>query len=166
MTPLSDEARSLTWLVNNFVAEVPGVTDAVVVSADGLLLIASDGLHDQRAERLAAVASGLCSLADSVSSLFGMGPSNQTIVRMKKGYLFVMTISDGSCLATLAQPGCDMKIVAYQMTLLVESSDHVFSPQLRRELLSNHRFTASDGANMSMITGRARGTAGRERRQS
>ena len=44
MNSLSSEARSLTWLVNNFVAEVPGVTHAVVVSADGLLLIASDEL--------------------------------------------------------------------------------------------------------------------------
>jgi uncharacterized protein len=131
---LSNEARSLTWLVNNFVSEVPGVTDAVVVSADGLLLIASDGLLDERAQQLAAVASGIRSLAEGVSHLFDLGSSKQTIVRMKKGYLFVMAISDGSCLATLARLGCDMKIVAYQMTLLVESSDHVLSPQLRQEL--------------------------------
>jgi predicted regulator of Ras-like GTPase activity (Roadblock/LC7/MglB family) len=136
MRPLSNEARSLTWLVNNFVTEVPGVTDAVVVSADGLLLIASDGLPDERAQQLAAVASGIRSLAEGVSHLFDLGSSKQTIVRMKKGYLFVMAISDGSCLATLASLGCDMKIVAYQMTLLVESSDHVLSPQLRQELRS------------------------------
>ena len=44
MSYRSSEAQSLAWLVNSFVAEVPGVTHAVVVSADGLLLIASDGL--------------------------------------------------------------------------------------------------------------------------
>jgi predicted regulator of Ras-like GTPase activity (Roadblock/LC7/MglB family) len=139
MSPLSNEARSLTWLVNNFVTQVPGVTDAVVVSADGLLLIASDGLPDERAQQLAAVASGVRSLAEGISNLFDMGPAKQTIVRMKKGYLFVMAISDGSCLATRAAIGCDMKIVAYQMTLLVESSDHALTPQLRQELRNEMR---------------------------
>ena len=130
----SSGAQSLTWLVNNFVAEVPGVTHVVVVSADGLLLIASDGLSGMRARQLSAVASGARSLAETTGRLFGMGDSSQTIVRMERGYLFIMAISDGSCLATLARAGCDMKIVAYQMTLLVESSGHVLTPQLRREL--------------------------------
>lgn len=134
MSSLSKEARSLTWLVNNFVAEVPGVTDAVVVSADGLVLIASDGLAGERAGYLAAVASGVRSLADGLSKLFEFGTPKQTIVRMKKGYLLVMAISDGSCQATLAGPDCDMKVVGYQMTLLVESSGHVLTPRLRQEL--------------------------------
>ena len=129
----------MTWLVNNFVAEVPGVTDAVVVSADGLLLIASDGLADERSQQLAAVASGVRSLAEGLSNLFDMGRAKQTIIRMKRAYLFVMAISDGSCLATLAGLGCDMKIVAYQMTLLVESSDHALTPQLRQELRNEMR---------------------------
>jgi predicted regulator of Ras-like GTPase activity (Roadblock/LC7/MglB family) len=136
---LSREAQSLTWLVNNFVAEVPGVTHAVVVSADGLLLIASDELSDERAQQLSAVASGARSLAESSSRLFDLGGSRQTIVRMEHGYLFVMAISDGSCLATVASAGCDMKIIAYQMTRLVESSGHVLTPQIRRELRDETR---------------------------
>ena len=139
MSPLSNEARSLTWLVNNFVSETPGVTDAVVVSADGLLLIASDGLPEERAQQLAAVASGVRSLSEGIANLFGIGPSKQTMIRMKKGYLFIMAISDGSCLVTRAGLGCDMKIVAYQMTLLVESSDHALTPQLRQELRNEMR---------------------------
>ena len=134
MNALSHAAQSLTWLVNKFVAGVPGVIHAVVVSADGLLLIASDELPGERAQQLSAVASGARSLAESTSRLFDLGHSRQTIVRMEHGYLFVMAISDGSCLATLASAGCDMKIVAYQMTLLVESSGHVLTPQIRHEL--------------------------------
>jgi uncharacterized protein len=136
---LSREAQSLTWLVNNFVAEVPGVTHAVVVSADGLLLIASDELSDERAQQLSAVASGARSLAESSSRLFDLGDSRQTIVRMEHAYLFVTAISDGSCLAALASAGCDMKIIAYQMTLLVESSGHVLTPQIRHELRNEAR---------------------------
>jgi uncharacterized protein len=139
MSSLSNEARSLTWLVNNFVAEVPGVTDAVVVSADGLVLIASDGLSEERAQRLAAVASGINSLVEGISNLFDTGAPKQTIVRMKKRYLIVMAISDGSCQATLAGPDCDMKVVGYQMTLLVENSAHVLTPGLRKELRNEIR---------------------------
>jgi hypothetical protein len=139
MNTLSSEAQSLTWLVNNFVADVPGVTHAVVLSADGLLLIASDELTDERAQQLSAVASGARSLAETSSRLFSLGGGKQTIVRMERAYLFVMAISDGSCLAALASAGCDMKIVAYQMTLLVESSGHVLTPQIRRELRSGIR---------------------------
>ena len=139
MNRLSSEAKSLTWLVNKFVTEVPGVAHAIVVSADGLVLIASDGLTGDRAQQLSAVACGACSLAETSSRLFDLGGSKQTIVRMERGYLFVMTISDGSCLAALARSGCDMKIVAYQMTLLVESSGHVLTPQIRRELRTGIR---------------------------
>ncbi len=139
MNSLSSEARSLTWLVNNFVAEVPGVTHTVVVSADGLLLIASDELTPERAQQLSAVACGARSLAETTSRLFDLGGNKQTIVRMENSYLFVMAISDGSCLATLARRDCDMKVVAYQMTLLVESSDHALTPQLRRELRTEIR---------------------------
>ena len=139
MNTLSSEAQSLTWLVNSFVAEVPGVTHAIVVSADGLLLIASDELSDEQAQQLSAVASGARSLAETSSRLFDLGGSKQTIVRMERGFLFVMAISDGSCLATLARSGCDMKIIAYQMTRLVESSGHVLTPQIRRELRDETR---------------------------
>lgn len=139
MSPPSNEARSLTWLVNDFVAKVPGVTHAVVVSADGLLLIASEELSGERAQQLAAVASGARSLAETSSRLFGLGACRQTIVRMERCHLFIMSISDGSCLATLASTDCDMKIVAYQMTLLAESSDYALTPQLRRELRTEIR---------------------------
>lgn len=134
MTVLSDEAQSFTWLVNNFVRDVPGVSHAVVVSADGLLLTPSDGVSVERAEQLAAVASGLQSLAQGSARLFNQGACQQTIVRMQRGHLFLMAISDGSCLTVLAAADCDMKVVAYQMALLVDNAGHVLTPQLRREL--------------------------------
>jgi predicted regulator of Ras-like GTPase activity (Roadblock/LC7/MglB family) len=132
--PLSNEAQTLTWLVNNFVSEVPGVNHAVVVSVDGLLLTRSDGLPLEHAEQLAALASGLLSLAQGSSRLFGQGICEQTIVKMEHGYLFLVSISDGSCLTVLASAECDMKVVAYQMTLLVENAAHVLTPELRMEL--------------------------------
>lgn len=134
MTPLSEQAQTFTWLVDNFVAEVPGVSHAVVVSADGLLVTTSQGMPVERGEQLAAIASGMLSLARSSARLFEHGACEQTIVRMERGYLFLMAVSDGSCLTVLAGGDCDMKVVAYQMALLVENAGHVLTPQLRREL--------------------------------
>lgn len=131
---LSESAKRLVWLVNNFVTDVPGVTHAVVVSADGLLLTASDNVPVAHAEQLAALASGLQSLALGSSRLFGLGACDQTMVKMEHGYLFTLAISDGSCLTVLASADCDMKIVAYQMTLFVENAGHVLTPELRGEL--------------------------------
>lgn len=131
---MSDEASTLVWLVNKFVTDASGVTHAVVVSADGLLLTGSDEVPAEHAEQLAALASGMLSLAQGSSRLFGLGACDQTIVRMRYGYLFLMPISDGSCLAVLASAKCDMKVVAYQMTLFVENAGHVLTPELRGEL--------------------------------
>ncbi|WP_067970873.1 roadblock/LC7 domain-containing protein [Nocardiopsis trehalosi] len=131
---LSANAESFTWLISNFVGEVHGVEHAIVVSSDGLLLTASRDFPEENAEQLAAIASGLHSLAVGGANLFGKGTCEQLIVRMRGGHLFVMSVSDGSCLAVLSSPAADMKIVAYQMTRLVENVAHALTPQLRSEL--------------------------------
>ncbi len=59
MSPMSQAAQNLNWLITNFVDNTPGVSHTVVVSADGLLLAMSDGFPRDRADQLAAVASGL-----------------------------------------------------------------------------------------------------------
>ena len=43
MSALSPEASNVNWLVSNFVERVPGVTEAIVVSADGLPMAKSRG---------------------------------------------------------------------------------------------------------------------------
>ena len=55
--------NSLDWLVSKFAREVPGVAHALLVSVDGLPIAASEQLPRERADQLAAVASGLASLA-------------------------------------------------------------------------------------------------------
>ena len=71
MTDLSAAARNINWLVENFVDRVPGVTEAVVVSADGLPMAVSRGLDRDTGDRFAAVASGLIGLAYGAAGRFG-----------------------------------------------------------------------------------------------
>jgi predicted regulator of Ras-like GTPase activity (Roadblock/LC7/MglB family) len=131
---LSKDARSLNWLVENFVRTTPGVAHAAVVSADGLLIAVSERLDRARADHLAAIASGLESLTEGGARLFAAGTVNQTVVEMEKGFLFVMAVGDGSCLAVLAAPSCDAGVIGYEMTMMVTKVGDVLTPQLRAEL--------------------------------
>ncbi|MFG1698787.1 roadblock/LC7 domain-containing protein [Nonomuraea sp. NPDC049309] len=134
MNDLSHAARGVDWLITDFVNTVPGVAHAVVVSSDGLPLAASAGFPPDRADQLAAIASGLVSLTQGAARVFEGGAVNQTIVEMQRGLMLIMSISDGSCLAVLAAPDCDMGLVAYQMTLMVDRAGQVLTPAVRAEL--------------------------------
>ena len=92
----------LDWLVSKFVREVPGVAHALLVSVDGLAVAASEHLPRERADQLAAVASGLASLATGAAQLFEGGQVLQSVVEMQNGFLLLMRVGDGSHLATLA----------------------------------------------------------------
>lgn len=122
------------WLVNDFAERVPGVAHAVVVSADGLLLTSSSRLPLDRADQLAAVASGLSSLTQGAARCFEAGAVTETVVEMELGIMVLMAISDGSCLAVLAAPNCDIGQVAYEMTLLVDRVGQLLTPELRAQL--------------------------------
>ncbi|GAB3485411.1 roadblock/LC7 domain-containing protein [Amycolatopsis cihanbeyliensis] len=134
MAGSAQQAGNFGWLITDFVRRVPGAAHAVVVSADGLLLANSEGLPQERAEQLSAVASGLISLTQGAARCFEAGNVNQTVVEMERGYLFLMSISDGSCLAVLAAPTCDIGTVAYEMTMLVDRVGQQMTPELREQL--------------------------------
>jgi predicted regulator of Ras-like GTPase activity (Roadblock/LC7/MglB family) len=131
---VSSDAQNLNWLINSFVDRVPGVAHTVVVSADGLLLAVSDGFPRDRADQLAAVASGLVSLTQGAARVFEAGNVTQTVVEMEHGFLFIMAISDGASMAVLAAPSCDIGLVGYEMALLVTRAKDVLTPALRAEL--------------------------------
>jgi uncharacterized protein len=126
--------QDLSWLVTNFVSRVPQVAHGVVVSSDGLPLAFSDGFPPERADQLSAIASGLTSLTQGAAQIFDAGGVAQTVVEMERGLLFVMSIGNGSVFAVLAAPDCDLGLVAYEMSLLVERVGRVLTPALRTEL--------------------------------
>jgi hypothetical protein len=124
--------QDLSWLLTNFVDRVPSVAHAVVVSSDGLPLAYSQGFPPDRVDQLSAVTSGLTSLTQGAARVFEGGSVTQTVVEMQRGLLIVMSISNGSSLAVLAAADCDMGLVAYEMTLLVERVGRALTPEVRR----------------------------------
>lgn len=131
---LADDARGFSWLLSSFVEQTAGVTDAVAVSSDGLLMAMSSSLDRASAEQVAAIISGLVSLGHGASQCFGFAGLEQMIVAMRHGLLLVASISDGSCIGVVARKGCDIGLVGYQMTLLVERAGSVLTPALVTEL--------------------------------
>jgi predicted regulator of Ras-like GTPase activity (Roadblock/LC7/MglB family) len=134
VSSLSPAASNVSWLVTNFVRQVPGVNEAVVVSSDGLAIAASDGLGREGADRFAAVASGLIGLAFGAAGRFGGGAVTEVIVEMEHAFLFVTGISDGSLLAVVADNDCDVGLVGYEMAVLAQRTGPVLTPALRAEL--------------------------------
>ena len=110
----SRTTRDLDWVVSRFVDEVPSAAHAILVSADGLLMAASAGIPAERAEQVAAVSSGLASLAVGAARLFDGGAVLQTVVEMEHGYLLLMSVGDGSHLAVLTQDSADIGQVGYE----------------------------------------------------
>jgi predicted regulator of Ras-like GTPase activity (Roadblock/LC7/MglB family) len=134
MSGLSNEANNVNWLVNNFVDQVPGVSEAVVVSSDGLPIATSAGLDRDSVDRFSAVASGLIGLSYGAAGRFGGGAVTEVIVEMEHAFLFVTGISDGSLLAVIADGTADIGLVGYEMAVMVEKAGETLTPDLRAEL--------------------------------
>jgi predicted regulator of Ras-like GTPase activity (Roadblock/LC7/MglB family) len=113
------QSANLTWLLDDLVEREPSAQQAVVLSADGLLMGASTGLRREDAEHLSAMAAGFQSLAKGASRHFRAGPVRQTVVEMESAFLFVTAAGHGACLAVLAASDADLGLIAYEMAMLV-----------------------------------------------
>ena len=133
---LSDEARSFNWLLNGFVEKTAGVTDAVAVSSDGLLMAMSSSLDP--GQRRAARRHHLGARQPRATA-----PS--TLLRLRRpraGHRDDAPRASCSCRrsptaaasASCRQRGCDIGLVGYQTTLLVERAGTVLTPALVAEL--------------------------------
>ncbi|MDQ1616526.1 MAG: uncharacterized protein QOJ60_2465 [Actinomycetota bacterium] len=136
MTTLSTEAANFSWLLGNFVKNVPGVRHTLVVSADGLLMAMSDELDRTQGDQLAAIVSGLASLTRGAARQLDAGEVRQAVVEMDDLFLFTTSISDGSVLAVAADAACDVGMVGYEMTLLVSRAETTMTPALVTEMRS------------------------------
>jgi uncharacterized protein len=112
-------ANGLNWLLDDLVERVPSAQQAIVLSADGLLMAASRGLGREDAEHFAAMAAGFQSLAKGASRHFAAGPVRQTVIEMESAYLFVTAAGQGACLALLSGIDADLGLIAYEMAMLV-----------------------------------------------
>ncbi|MFK4066996.1 roadblock/LC7 domain-containing protein [Streptomyces sp. NPDC029674] len=113
------QSMGLGWLLDDLTQRMEHVRHALVLSNDGLVTGASTDLKREDAEHLAAVSSGLHSLAKGSGHHFHAGNVRQTMIEFDDAVLFVTAAGDGSCLCVLSSAEADIGQVAYEMTLLV-----------------------------------------------
>lgn len=134
MTTLSTEAANFGWLLDNFVRTVPGTRHTLVVSADGLLMAMSEQLDRTSGDQLAAIVAGMSSLTRGAARQLRAGDVRQSIVEMDNLFLFLMSVSNGSVLAVVAEATCDVGLIGYEMAMLVSRTESTLTPQLISEM--------------------------------
>jgi predicted regulator of Ras-like GTPase activity (Roadblock/LC7/MglB family) len=132
MTVPPPSAGNLDWLLDDLLHRVPSAQQAIVLSADGLLIGKSGTMHRDDAEHLSAVGSGLQSLARGASRHFSGGNVRQTLVEMDNAFLLVTAAGSGACLAVLADAEADLGLLAYELNLLVKQVGTYLSSQPRQ----------------------------------
>jgi len=134
VTTVSSEATNYAWLLDNFVHRVPGAQHTLAVSADGLLMSMSADLDRTSGDQLSAIVAGMSSLTRGASRQLQAGNVRQAIVEMDDLFLFLMSVSDGSVLAVVAESTCDVGLVGYEMAMLVSRTESILTPQLVSEM--------------------------------
>jgi predicted regulator of Ras-like GTPase activity (Roadblock/LC7/MglB family) len=128
---------TMDWVVDDLVRRVDGISQAVVLSRDGLTLGASRGLSREDADHFSAVAAGVQSLAREAAQRFGGGDVRQTIIELETALLFAVEAGEGTCLAALCPADTKPGLIAYEMGKLVK--------RIRQHLAADPRPAASAG---------------------
>ena len=114
--------RDLDWLLQNLIERTPETRHALVLSKDGLKLCYTQGLNIDRADQLAAIASGIQSLSYGASAEFGDGSGGlrQSMTEFHGGLLFIVEAGEGAHLAVVASDEADVGVIGHNMHELVE----------------------------------------------
>jgi len=136
VNPMNDEGADFAWLLNTFVRNVPGARHALAVSADGLLMAMSTDLDRTSGDQMAAIVAGLSSLTRGASRQLRAGEVRQAVVEMDTLFLVLMSVSDGSVLAVVADGDCEIGLIGYEMAMLVTRAEATLTPQLVSQLRS------------------------------
>ncbi|MEU8685735.1 roadblock/LC7 domain-containing protein [Streptomyces sp. NPDC048611] len=133
LQPQGGQHTDLSWLLTGLVQRVPHARSALLLSSDGLVK-AAHGFDPDSADHMAALASGLYSLARSAGARFGEGDDVlQVVVELESTFLFVSTAGSGACLAVLAGREADVAVLGYEMSMLVKSVRPYLSTPARQQ---------------------------------
>src|ERR671914_1815856 len=126
--------RDLDWLLENLLERTPHALHALVLSKDGLKICHTPGLTVDQADQLAAIASGIQSLAYGASIEFGDGSGGvrQSMTEFYGGLLFIVEAGEGAHLAVIATDAADVGVIGHNMNELVEQIGEYMTAPPRR----------------------------------
>ena len=135
--PSAPAATNSEWTINEFATDTPGVIHALLVAADGLLIVASKGLDRDRADKTAATAGSLISVARAISGEFRAGSPEILTFRTPILHFLFMEVPDRAGLAVLADRTSDLGVVGHQMRRFVAAVGTRLNPDARRSPVPN-----------------------------
>ena len=116
-----NQAQDLAWLLKGLAEEVPVIRGSVLLSSDGMMK-AAHGMDRASSEHLAALASGLFSMARSAGSKFdGTNEVRQVVAELKSSQLYISWAGFNSVLAVLARGDADPSVVGFEMARLIKA---------------------------------------------
>ncbi|MGP4029441.1 roadblock/LC7 domain-containing protein [Actinomadura sp. 3N407] len=116
-----NQAEDLAWLLRGLSEEVPVIRGSVLLSSDGMLK-AAHSFDRASAEQLAALASGLFSIARSAGTKFdNSNEVRQVVAELKSSQLFISWAGYNSVLAVLANAEADPAVVGFEMARLIKA---------------------------------------------
>jgi predicted regulator of Ras-like GTPase activity (Roadblock/LC7/MglB family) len=125
------DTTELSWLLDNLVKQVEHTQQALILSRDGLVVAASQGLSREDGEHLSALAAGVQSLARGTGLQFRAGEVRQTIIEMEHAFLFISAAGKGTCLAVLTSSEANVGVIAYEMSMLVRRMGRYLAAESR-----------------------------------
>jgi predicted regulator of Ras-like GTPase activity (Roadblock/LC7/MglB family) len=130
---MKSNERDLDWLLESLLERTPGARHALVLSRDGLKMCRTSGLTVDQADQLAAIASGIQSLAHGASAEFGDGTGGvrQSMTEFHGGLLFIVEAGEGAHLAVIATEDADAGVIGHNMNELVEQIGEYLSAPAR-----------------------------------
>jgi predicted regulator of Ras-like GTPase activity (Roadblock/LC7/MglB family) len=116
-----NQAQDLAWLLKGLADEVPVIRGSVLLSSDGMMK-AAHGMDRASSEHLAALASGLFSMARSAGAKFdGNNEVRQVVAELKSSQLYLTWAGFNSVLAVLATGEADPAVVGFEMARLIKA---------------------------------------------
>ncbi len=128
------EAEAFTRRLTAFSTGTARITHVVAVSPEGLL-IGRWGTGDRSdADRLAAITSGLTSLAGGTARTYRLGVPSKVVIEFAQGHLLVSAIGHGAMLGVVTGAGADVGVVAYEMAMFAAVAGRGLTPAVMAEL--------------------------------
>ncbi|MBY8345700.1 roadblock/LC7 domain-containing protein [Streptomyces spinosirectus] len=112
----------LSWMLEDIVTNVPKARHAVLLSADGVPLGASEGLVSKDVRTISAAMAGMQSLSRATSHFIEPVKDprwHQTIIEFSHGWIFLIGAGEGAYLAAAAEPDVDIQQISFRMHRLV-----------------------------------------------
>ncbi|MEU3335484.1 roadblock/LC7 domain-containing protein [Streptomyces sp. NPDC002144] len=120
-----DSANALTDILASLRDRVMGVSESVLSTADGLLVVAD--VESVHAESVAALAAATLGVGRRMADHTGAGPLREVVVRGGSGHVVVTSVGDRALLTVMGDEGLDLAAFQRESPAAVEELSKVLA---------------------------------------